>query len=88
MDVKKRIKREKDKKKAIELEEFFNQNRIFGDERDFDFFNHDGHESELMCVIYKKLPELYPEEALDEDNLITVCSSCVRKAITRFKELS
>ncbi|WP_369019460.1 DUF2695 domain-containing protein [Promethearchaeum syntrophicum] len=81
-DIEKNIEEE-----GIKFEILFNENRIYGDERDFELFEGCHHETEIPCVIHKKSPFQYPELAFNHDNLIVLCSGCVKNAIKKFKEI-
>ena len=71
--------------KNLEIE--FNKLRPFGDERDlYMFLNTHDNPSNLLCVIHKKAPRLFPKLASDPDNLIALCSNCVKEYIENFKE--
>lgn len=74
-------------KKVKKLEIEFNKLRPFGDERDlYMFLNTHDNPSNLMCVIHKKAPHLFPKLASDPDNLIALCANCVKEYIENFKE--
>ena len=71
--------------KSLEIE--FENLRPFGDERDlYMFLNTHDNPSKNMCVIHKKAPRLFPKLASEPNNLITLCSNCVKEYIENFKE--
>ncbi len=80
--------REDVSKYTMRLEEEFNKYRPFGDERDFEVLKEltCNRESQIFCEIHNKAPHLFPEIALDPDNLVYMCENCVINAIEFFKK--
>lgn len=70
-----------------DLEAEFGRLRVFGDERDLNLVKKHNHRThEAVCVIHKKDMWLYPEIALADSNLISMCELCVVDYIEAFKE--
>ena len=74
-------------KYSIQLEAEFDKLRVFGDERDLNLVKKHNHEPhKAVCVIHKKTPYLYPEIALADSNLISMCELCVIDYLEAFKK--
>lgn len=72
---------------GIKLEQEFAKYRIFMDERDFDLVKEHNHKHQpAICVIHFKDMYIYPEIALDDKNLISMCELCVIDYIEAFKK--